>query len=135
MPSLEALRTVRVQEGAAGRAPARVKVARLVVLGLLRLLFRVRARGLENVPDRPVIVCTNHLGWADPFLILALLPVEPRLYILGERAGVLRNSFRIRVINALQVMVPLDRNKPREALRIMQGGLGRGGWLIIFPAG
>jgi 1-acyl-sn-glycerol-3-phosphate acyltransferase len=135
MPSLEAHRTVRVQEGAAGRAPPRVKAARLVVCGLLQLLFRVRVCGLENVPDRPVIVCANHLGWADAFLILALLPVEPRLYVLGERAGVLRNSFRVRVINALQVMVPLDRNKPREALRIMQGVLARGGSLLIFPEG
>jgi hypothetical protein len=42
MRSLEAHRTVRVQEGAAGRAPPRVKAARLVVRGLLRLLFRVR---------------------------------------------------------------------------------------------
>jgi 1-acyl-sn-glycerol-3-phosphate acyltransferase len=135
MPSLAAHRTVRVQEGAAGRAPLRVKAARLVVRGLLRLLFRVRACGLENVPDSPVIVCANHLGWTDSFLILALLPVEPRLYVLGERAGVLRNSFRVRVINALQVMVPLDRNKPREALRIMQGVLARGGSLLIFPEG
>ena len=135
MPSRDAHRTVRVQEGAAGRAAPRVKAARLVVRGLLRLLFRVRVCGLENVPDRPVIVCANHLGWADPFLILALLPVEPRLYVLGERAGVLRNSFRVRVINALQVMVPLDRNKPREALRIMQGVLARGGSLLIFPEG
>src|SRR5947209_8072731 len=135
MRSLAAHRTVRVQEGAAGRAPLRVKAARLVVRGLLRLLFRVRACGLENVPDRPVIVCANHLGWADPFLILALLPVEPRLYALGERAGVLRNAFRIRVIDAFQVMVPLERDKPREALRIMQGVLARGGSLIIFPEG
>src|SRR5205085_5243195 len=115
MRSLAAHRTVRVREGGAGRAPLRVKSARLVVRGLLRLLFRVRACGLENVPDTPVIVCANHLGWTDAFLILALLPVEPGLYVLGERAGVLRDSFRIRAINALQVMVPLDRHKPREA--------------------
>jgi hypothetical protein len=46
MRSLEAHRTVRVQEGAAGRAPPRVKATQLVVRGLLRLLFRVRAFGL-----------------------------------------------------------------------------------------
>jgi 1-acyl-sn-glycerol-3-phosphate acyltransferase len=135
VPRLEAQGTVHVQEGAAGRAALHVKVARLVAQGLLRLLFRVRVYGLEHVPRGPVIVCANHLGWADPFLILALLPVEPRLYVLGERAGVLRSAFRIRVIGALQVMVPLERDKPREALRIMQGVLERGGSLIIFPEG
>lgn len=131
----EQRKIVRVQAGAADRAPRRVKVGQLLLRAILRALFDVRVVGLENVPRTPVIVCANHLGWVDPFMILLLLPVEPRLYVLGERAGVLRNNFRIRVIDFFQVMVPLDRKQPREALRVMLDTLRRGGSLIIFPEG
>jgi 1-acyl-sn-glycerol-3-phosphate acyltransferase len=126
---------VGVQQGPAGPAGLRVRVARLVLLALFRLLFRLRVSGLHNVPRGPVIVCANHLGWADPFLILLLLPVEPRLYVLGDRGAVLRNGFRTRVIDALQVMVPLERDRPREAVRTMENVLDRGGSLIVFPEG
>ena len=126
---------VHVQTGAAGRAAWHVVAARLVLRGVFRLLFRVRVVGLDNVPREQAIICANHLGWADAFLILLFLPVEPRIYALGERAGVLRNSFRIRVIGFFQVMVPLERAQPREALRIMGDVLRRGGSLIIFPEG
>ncbi|GAC1398060.1 MAG: hypothetical protein NVSMB65_16750 [Chloroflexota bacterium] len=126
---------VSVQEGLAGPANRRVKATRLVLRSVFRLLFKVRVSGLANVPGTPLIVCANHLGWADPFLIVLLLPVEPRLYVLGEQVGVLRNSFRTWVIGGLQVMVPLQRDHPRAAVRAMEDVLQRGGSLILFPEG
>jgi 1-acyl-sn-glycerol-3-phosphate acyltransferase len=112
-----------------------VKAARLAIRGIFRLFFRLRVIGRENLPGTPVIICANHLGWTDPFLILLLLPAEPRIYVLGEREGVLQNDFRTRVINAFQIMIPLDRDKPLEAMRVMGGVLRRGGSLLIFPEG
>lgn len=112
-----------------------VKLVRLALRGVLRLLFRVRVEGLERLPDGQMIVCANHLGWTDPFLLLLCLPVEPRLYALGERAGVLRNSWRTWIINGLRVMVPLDRDRPDAAMAAMGDVLARRGSLIIFPEG
>ena len=126
---------VRVQTGDAASAPWRVKTARRVLRALFHLLFRVRVIGLEHAPPGPAIICANHLGWADPFLLLLFLPVEPRIYVLGERVSVLRSDWRIRAINAFQVMLPLERDEPRAALRAMEDVLRRGGSVLIFPEG
>ena len=125
----------RVQEGDAGRARIHLRLFRLVVRLIFRLVFRVKVVGLNNVPRTPVVVCANHLGWTDPFLILLFLPIEPRIYILGEREVKQISGFRTTMINWMQVMVALDRDKPREALRIMQSVLERGGSLLLFPEG
>jgi 1-acyl-sn-glycerol-3-phosphate acyltransferase len=107
----------------------------LLIQVLFRTFFRVRVVGLQNVPSRPAIVCANHLGWADPFLVLLFFPVEPRIYVLGDEQVKEISSLRTRVIDALQIMVDLDRSKPLEALRTMQDVLRRGGSLLIFPEG
>lgn len=112
-----------------------IRISRLALRGLFRLLFRVKVIGLENVPNEPVIICANHLGWTDAFLILLFLPLEPRIYILGERQVAHISKFRNAFIRWLEVMVPLDRDKPLEAVRVMAGVLKGGGSLLIFPEG
>jgi len=125
----------RIQEGDAGKARLHLRLFRLAVRTIFRLLFRIKIVGLDNVPQTPVVICANHLGWTDPFLVLLFLPIEPRIYILGEREVKQISGFRTIMINWMQVMVALDRDKPREALRIMQSVLERGGSLLLFPEG
>src|SRR5436305_9279938 len=93
------LRGVRVQQGAAGRAGWRVRLTWLAFQLLFRLFFRLRVKGRSNIPRTPVIICANHLGWMDVFLIIILFPVEPRIYVLGEHESVVHNDFRARVVN------------------------------------
>jgi 1-acyl-sn-glycerol-3-phosphate acyltransferase len=126
---------VHIQQGAASTAGWHIKAFRLLIRTLFHLFFRVRIKGLKNVPSTPAIVCANHLGWADPFLILLFFPVEPRVYILGQEDVREISGFRKRVINWLEIMVPLDLEKPLQALRIMKDVLQRGGSLLIFPEG
>jgi 1-acyl-sn-glycerol-3-phosphate acyltransferase len=102
---------------------------------LFRIMFKVRVQGGANVPDSAVIVCANHLGWADVFLVLLFLPVEPRIYVLGEEQVKEISRARHFLIESLKVMIPLDRSKPMEALRTMKSVLSRGGSLLIFPEG
>ncbi len=123
------------QPNNAAHARLSIKLFRRVLRAIFKLFFRVRVAGLENVPDKPVIICANHLGWTDAFLVLLFLPVEPRIYILGERQVAHISTFRNIVIRRLQVMIPLDRDKPREALRVMSEVLTGGGSLLIFPEG
>ena len=128
-------RETLIQEGDAGKARLQLRLFRLLIRSIMQLLFRVKIIGLENVPSAPAIICANHLGWTDPFLILLFLPIEPRIYVLGERQVKEISGFRTVMINWMQIMVALDRGKPREALRIMQGVLERGGSLLLFPEG
>jgi 1-acyl-sn-glycerol-3-phosphate acyltransferase len=125
----------RVQQGAAAPAPLAVRVLRRVVRAIFRLVFRVRVAGLEHVPATPVIICANHLGWADMFLVLLFFPVEPRIYILGEQEVRTISAWRTRLIDRLEIMVALDRRNPLRAIRTMDDVLKRGGSLLIFPEG
>lgn len=51
-------------------------VLKYVVLGpLLRVLFRPRIEGMENIPEEgAAIVAGNHLSFSDHFLMPAILP-------------------------------------------------------------
>ncbi len=121
--------------GPMARAGLALRLFRWALRAVFRLVFRVRVVGLEKVPDSPVIVCPNHLGWADHFLVLLFMPVEPRIYVLGEKQVRRISRLRTLVIDKLSIMVPLDRDKPLQALRTMGEVLQRGGSLLIFPEG
>ncbi|MDQ3706726.1 MAG: 1-acyl-sn-glycerol-3-phosphate acyltransferase [Chloroflexota bacterium] len=120
---------------ALSRASLPLRIFREVLRAVFRLLFRVKVSGLEKVPHSPVIVCANHLGWTDAFLVLLFLPVEPRIYVLGEKEVRRISWFRRLTIDALRIMVPLDRDKPLQALRTMGGVLQKGGSLLMFTEG
>jgi len=124
-----------LQQGNAARARWYIRAFRLFVRSLFHIFFRIRVKGLGNVPHTPAIICVNHLGWTDPFLVLLFFPVEPRAYVLGEQEVKYISNFRTQVIDFLEIMVMLDRSKPVQALRIMQDVLKRGGSLVIFPEG
>jgi 1-acyl-sn-glycerol-3-phosphate acyltransferase len=102
--------------------------------GIFRIFFRVRVYGLENVPRKPAMICANHLGWADPFLMLLFFPSRPRSYVLGLHPSTV-SDFRAWVVDTLQVIVPLDPAKPLQALRTSQEVLEGGASVVIFPEG
>jgi 1-acyl-sn-glycerol-3-phosphate acyltransferase len=124
-----------IQQGSAAHASWQVRAIRLVVRTLFQLLFRVRVEGLENALQVPSIICFNHLGWAEGLLVLVFFPVEPCIYGLGERQVAYLGKWRTWLFNWLQIFIPLDRDKPREALRIMEDVLTRGGSLALAPEG
>lgn len=123
-----------LQPGDAAPATVQLRLFRLFVRGLFRLFFRVRVVGLERVPSTQVIVCGNHLGWADPFLVMLFLPLEPRIYALGLHPA-RASAFRTLIVDKLQIMVVLDPSRPRQVLAASKGVLERGGSLLVFPEG
>lgn len=124
-----------LQQGNASTANWYVRAFRIVVRAIFLALFSVRVIGKQKIPRTPVIICANHLGWADAFLVALFFPVEPRVYIMGEEDVKYISSFRRRVIDSLEVHVMLDRSKPLHALRTMEDILKRGGSILLFPEG
>jgi 1-acyl-sn-glycerol-3-phosphate acyltransferase len=127
--------SLHVQTGDAARAGWRIRLAWTVLRLLFRALFRLRFEGFASAPRGQVVVCANHLGWAEAFLIVLFRPTEPRTYVLGEEAGVVTSPLRRLALDAFEGMVPLDRSEPLAAVRAMYDLLGRGGSLLLFPEG
>ncbi len=74
----------------------------------VRLLYRVRARGAEVLPDAPYcLVLNHHSGW-DPLLVISVSPLAPRITWFGPKEADLTRGFRNQVINFFGVAIPFD---------------------------
>lgn len=90
--------------------------------------------GLENIPDRPVIVMSNHQSaWETIFLYQLFTPACPILK--KELLDIPFWGWAMR----LQNPIAIDRSKPREAGRslLLQGAqrIQQGLSILVFPEG
>ncbi|MCF3165403.1 lysophospholipid acyltransferase family protein [Streptomyces californicus] len=116
-------------------------VLKHVVLGpLLRLLFRPRIEGLENIPeDGAAIVAGNHLSFSDHFLMPAILKrritfLAKAEYFTGPGVKGRLTAFFFRSAG----QIPVDRSGKdagQAAIREGLGVLAKGELLGIYPEG
>ncbi|WP_329193266.1 MULTISPECIES: lysophospholipid acyltransferase family protein [unclassified Streptomyces] len=112
-----------------------------VLLGpLLRLLFRPRIEGLENIPpEGPAIIAGNHLSFSDHFLMPAIL--KRRITFLAKAEYFTGPGVKGRLTAAFfrsAGQIPVDRSGKdagRAALREGLGVLAKGELLGIYPEG
>lgn len=111
---------------------------RALLRGLLRLLFRVHLRGGENIPPGSYVLVSNHLNWIDGFLLMALFPAEPSLYLLADQDAIHRTWWKRLVVTAVGRVITIDRSHAsgdRDALRAAYRVLEEGHVLALFPEG
>ena len=115
----------------------RYYASRLAVALLMRLLFRLRVEGRENLPAGPALLCFNHLSWMDPFLLFATLPLRPRLYLFGPKEDDLRVGPRNQLMYWTGAPVPFKPAKTDllETTRRVQAVFSAGGVLAIAGEG
>ncbi|MCQ4040599.1 lysophospholipid acyltransferase family protein [Streptantibioticus rubrisoli] len=116
-------------------------VLKYVVLGpLLKLLFRPRIEGLENIPQEgPAIIAGNHLSFSDHFLMPAVLPrritfLAKQEYFTGPglKGALIASFFR----SAGQI--PVDRTGGKAARPAVEEALAvleRGELMGVYPEG
>ncbi|MFJ4320032.1 lysophospholipid acyltransferase family protein [Streptomyces lavendulae] len=112
-----------------------------VLLGpLLRMLFRPRIEGLENIPSEgAAIVAGNHLSFSDHFLMPAIL--KRRITFLAKAEYFTGPGLKGRLTAAFfrsAGQIPVDRSGKdagQAALREGLGVLARGELLGIYPEG
>ncbi|MGE7386773.1 lysophospholipid acyltransferase family protein [Streptomyces sp. NPDC004126] len=112
-----------------------------VLLGpLLRLLFRPRIEGLENIPpEGAAIVAGNHLSFSDHFLMPAIL--TRRITFLAKAEYFTGPGLKGRLTAAFfrsAGQIPVDRSGKdagQAALREGLAVLSRGELLGIYPEG
>ena len=109
---------------------------RFLVLLLVRVCYRLRVRGREHVPaDGPALLVSNHVSWADAFILLATQQRRIR-FVMGREfyeRRLLRPLFRL--MGAIPIS---DQDRPRQvltALRAARTALDDGYLVCIFAEG
>src|SRR5438046_5416118 len=99
--------------------------------GVARLVYRVKAIGIENLPSGGCLLVPNHITWVDA-IILQLACPRPVRFIIDEefyRKPALQPV--LRMVRA----IPIDRRKPRGAIRRATERIEAGQFVCIFPEG
>lgn len=100
---------------------------------LLRLLFRVHVKGVENIPRAgPFLIAANHISFLDPVVVGAFVP---RDFYYMARDNLFDIPFLGRLIKICHAF-PVRRDRPRpetlkRAVLILKAGKG----LLLFPEG
>lgn len=118
------------------RANLPYRLARLVGVPLLRLLFSFEVTGRPNLPRSGAYVAiANHLNWLDEFTLLYLLPIEPRVHFLADPTILVTRRFQWWVIRTTGGYVPVvrDRHGDRVLFEHVDRCLELGGAVAIFP--
>lgn len=72
------------------------KVAHTILAGLVKVLFRVKVKGLENDPgDGGILLCSNHVTLLDPICISASLRKTEPFYMAKKEL------FKIPILSSL----------------------------------
>jgi len=62
------------------------QIVRLFFMIILKMLYRVKVHGRENIPGRkPFIICSNHISWWDPVAIGAAFPGSYRIHFMAKK--------------------------------------------------
>jgi 1-acyl-sn-glycerol-3-phosphate acyltransferase len=119
------------------RQTIRYWISRLAVAALTRAYVRVRLEGGDRLPDGPAILCFNHLSWADPFILMAVLPFRPRLSFFGPKEEDMHRGGRNRVMHWTGATIPYKpgKNDLLEATRRVAAVVRAGGVVAIAGEG
>ena len=117
------------------------RLLKYVILGpLLRLIFRPRIEGMENIPETgAAIVAGNHLSFSDHFLMPAILP--RRITFLAKAEYFTGPGLKGRLTAAFfrsAGQIPVDRSGGSASQSAIDAGLdvlAKGELLGIYPEG
>jgi 1-acyl-sn-glycerol-3-phosphate acyltransferase len=112
-------------------------MARIAVSVLVRAYVRIHVEGRQRLPEGPAIYCFNHLGWVDPFVLMAILPMRPRLYFFGPKEEDMRVGARNRVMAWTGTAIPFRPEKDNllGVTRRVQAILASGAVMAIAGEG
>jgi 1-acyl-sn-glycerol-3-phosphate acyltransferase len=93
-----------------------------------RAILRFEVRGRDRLPAGPAVYCFNHMSWADPFVLMAVLPFRPRLYFFGPREEDMGSGGRNRLMAWSGASIPYKPGKndlleaTRRVTRVFRAG-------------
>jgi 1-acyl-sn-glycerol-3-phosphate acyltransferase len=104
---------------------------------LVRLLFRFRVMGGENIPAGPFLIASNHQSWYDTAFIVAAFPRLPLIYTMARRDTVFNRRWKRWLVPRLGVfpIQPHQGELDERGVASVYQLLRRGGVVLIFPEG
>jgi 1-acyl-sn-glycerol-3-phosphate acyltransferase len=97
--------------------------------------IRYQVKGMENLPDAPVILLSKHQSAWETIFLICLMP-RPLVYVFKRELMMV--PFFGWALGMLR-MIPIDRSKGKDAFAsVVRHGkkrLGQGLWIIMFPEG
>jgi 1-acyl-sn-glycerol-3-phosphate acyltransferase len=119
------------------RRTLRYYIARVVASIVTRAWLRFDVEGRQHLPTGPAIYAFNHLSWVDPFVLMATLPLRPRLSFFGPKEEDMRTGGRNRLMLWTGSAIPYKpgKNDLLEATRRVGSVIGKGGVLAIAGEG
>ncbi|MDD2239163.1 MAG: AMP-binding protein [Kiritimatiellae bacterium] len=110
---------------------------KMLLGGLVRLMFRVRSQGREHLPPQgPCILVANHQSFIDGLLVSMYLKNAflRRTYYYAKRKHVKNGLLEWLARHSNVIVVEVGRDV-QLSLQMMAQALRQGGNLIIFPEG
>ena len=104
---------------------------------LIRGLFDVRSDGVGHRPEGAFQLVANHHNGFDPLIIMATLPLEPRITWFGPREADFSRGFKNRVMAFFGGVIPYNPEKTTltSAVRAVRRVFEADGVLGIFAEG
>jgi 1-acyl-sn-glycerol-3-phosphate acyltransferase len=98
---------------------------------------RVRLEGRERLPNAPYVICFNHLSWADPIVLVAAMPANPRMWFFGPKEDDMMVGLRNRLMRWSATPVPYRPGNRDlvDATRRVKMLLDQGGVLAVAGEG
>jgi 1-acyl-sn-glycerol-3-phosphate acyltransferase len=102
---------------------------------VVRAVVRLKVEGSR--PNTPVLYCFNHMNWADPIILMAVLPWRPRFAIFGPKEADMMVGGRNRLMRWSGLTVPYKpgMNDLLDTTRRVQAVFGAGWSLAIAGEG
>jgi 1-acyl-sn-glycerol-3-phosphate acyltransferase len=119
------------------RRTIRYVASRVVCWLLVRAYVRPRLIDRDRFPKGPAIYCFNHLNWSDPFVLMGVLPIRPRLYFFGPKEEDMTVGGRNRLMSWTGATIPYrpGKNDLLEATRRVGAVIRSGGVVAIAGEG
>lgn len=116
---------------------ARYRLMKIVLWLITHAYLRYRFEGRQRLPAPPYVLCFNHLDWADPLILVSLLPSPRRIYFFGPREADMRIGWRNRLMAWVGNCVQFQPDKSRmlETSRRVRDLLSAGYPLAIAGEG
>ncbi len=100
------------------------------------VLFKLRVEGMENLPEKPYIVCPNHSSYLDAPILTAALPWKAFHNVFYVGTSEIFGSGPMRKLAQFLHLIPVDPDSNLvPAMRAGAYGLRAGKILVLYPEG